>query len=195
MPYLYQDPEEYLWLSTEVDRHETEQAMALGKLLFDTFHPRSVIDVGCSSGIYLLPFVENNIEIYGVDGFVGGGKWIPRFYELVDLRNPWTPFHWYDLCLNIEVAEHLQPWHSQTLVDTLCRCSPLIFFSAARPGQNGEGHYAERTQGEWEEMFAKNGFRRDHDTTNQILTVLNNDPVYDHCGWLRWNSMILRRQW
>src|SRR6266851_7281684 len=100
-----QSLDNYNWLANEVDSHETEQAMALGRLMIDKLHPKSVIDVGCSSGIYLVPFIQEGIEVYGIDGASGVGKWIPGNFEVVDLRQPWKPTKRYDLAYCIEVAE------------------------------------------------------------------------------------------
>jgi len=70
----YDDLEEYNWLVGEVIRHETEQAKSLGVLLWNTLRPSSVVDIGCSSGLYLLPFKERGCTVFGVDGASAAGK-------------------------------------------------------------------------------------------------------------------------
>ena len=59
----YDDLNDYNWLAGEVDFHETPQALALGALLIEKLHPKSLIDVGCSSGIYCKPYLEAGIEV------------------------------------------------------------------------------------------------------------------------------------
>jgi SAM-dependent methyltransferase len=192
--YRYDDLTEYDWLHAEVDRHETDQALALGALLHDRLAPGTVIDVGCSSGVYLVPFKARGVEIYGIDGSPGAGYQLALAeFELVDLRNPWTPAKRYDLALCIEVAEHLQPIHAETLVATLSRCADKIYFSAARAGQGGEGHYNEQDRGYWLEMFGRYGYAR-HAASDEIQQMIDRDQVYDHCHWLRWNGMLLGKQ-
>lgn len=190
----YDDLVDYDWLMPHVDFHETEQAHALGVLLYEMFQPKSVIDVGCATGIYLLPFRERGAEVWGIDGAPAGGQWIPDAFELVDLRNPWTPAREYDLCLNIEVAEHLKPQYADGLVKILTSCAPAVFFSAASPGQNGEGHFNCQPELYWTELFAKHGFFRDSGMTEQAHQTIDTAPEFEKCGWLRWHSCIYRRQ-
>lgn len=197
MTYRYQDLDEYNWLMGEIIRHETDQAVALGHLLAERLSPGSVIDVGCGPGLYLLPFAEHGADIYGVDGAGAAGALLqPAQFELVDLRNPWTPPRRYDLALCIEVAEHLRPEHAGTLVGTLARCADVIFFTAARPGQGGEGHYNEQSQDYWLGMFGAHGYGV-HPRHSEIKGVIDHsyrhDPQspYKHCHWLHWNGLLL----
>lgn len=198
--YRYQDLAEYDWLMGEILKHETEQAHALGKLLAYTLYPSTVIDVGCGPGIYLVPFKDRGAMVYGIDGAPKAGENLePHEFELVDLRNPWLPPRRYDLALCIEVAEHLQPQHAPRLVETLVGCSDAIFFTAARPGQGGEGHYNEQKKEYWLGMFAAHHYalhpkndeimNRIHDSYRQGVT-----SPYFHCHWIDWNGMLIGRR-
>lgn len=194
MTYRYGDLEEYNWLMAEILRHETPQALHLGELLTARLHPKSVIDVGCGPGVYLLSFKAAGAEVYGIDGASGaGGSLQPAEFELVDLRNPWVPARRYDLALCIEVAEHLQPEHAGTLLTTLVACSDVIYFSAARVGQGGEGHYNEQDQSWWLREFGSHGYGL-HPLNPDVQGVIGEDPVYEHCHWLRWNGMLLKKE-
>src|SRR5258708_5159152 len=188
----YEDLAEYNWLAEQVDFHETEQAMALGKLILDKFGPKSVIDIGCSSGIYLVPFKEAGMDYLGIDGAPGVGKWAMPNFQVVDLRQPWTPPHRFDLALCIEVLEHIKPEFADTVVDTIVKCAPLAFVSAAHVGQGGEGHYNEQPFSYWQEKFVARGFIFDQGLTDTLKAVIDIEPVYDHCHWLRWHSWIFR---
>ena len=56
----------------------------------------------------------------------------------------------YDLVLSIEVAEHIERANHDLLFDFLVkRCKKWLIFSAARVGQGGHGHIAERPEEEW----------------------------------------------
>lgn len=180
----------YFWLAGEVDRHETPQALALGKLLLEKLEPKSVIDLGCSSGIYLVPYLELGLEVHGVDGANGVGGHIPGNFEVFDLRQPYIPTHKYDLCYCIETAEHIRPEFAETLVESCCRCSDTIFFSAARVGQGGESHLNCQDQPYWLDLFSKFGVSH-HAKHNEVMGVINSDQVYEHCHWLRWNGILL----
>lgn len=186
------DLNNYNWLADQVDFWETDQAMALGKMMIDKFSPKSVIDMGCSSGIYLVPFIEANIDVWGVDGASGVGKWIPGNFEVFDLRTPYMPTRKFDLCYCIEVLEHIRGEYSRIVVESLCRCSDTIFISAATPGQNGEGHVNEATKEAWIGIFSEFGFGL-HPRNREVMGVINSEPAYEveRTRWLRANGMLL----
>lgn len=184
----------YNWLMAEIVKHEWDQSQALGKLIVEKFGPKDTIDIGCATGQYLLPFKEAGCAVYGVDGAPAAGQFLePHEFRLFDLRQPYGPPCTFDLCLCIETAEHIEPEYSEVLVESLTRCAPLIFFSAARPGQGGEGHFSERPQGEWIAMFNKFGFVKDDGLTATLHEVIDVESVYKTCHWLIWNSMVLRK--
>jgi hypothetical protein len=64
----------------------------------------------------------------------------------------------FDLCLCLEVAEHLKPNRAEGLVKFLCSLSDRVLFSAAIPLQGGVGHVNERWQSYWAELFKRHGF-------------------------------------
>lgn len=189
-----QDLNYYAWLAGQVDFWETDQAKALGKMMIEKFNPSSVIDMGCSSGVYLVPFLEKGLEVHGVDGASGGemGHWIPGNFEISDLRKPYIPAHRYDLCYCVETLEHIRPDFAEIVVESLTRCSDLLFISAARPGQGGEGHVNEQDKGYWTNLFGKFNYRIHH-RNDEVMAVINSDPVYDRTHWLRWNGMLLEK--
>jgi hypothetical protein len=65
----------------------------------------------------------------------------------------------FDLAMSIEVAEHILPEKSEVLVDNIVNASSkYIIFTAASPGQGGEGHINERERDFWIDLFKKRGF-------------------------------------
>jgi O-methyltransferase len=68
----------------------------------------------------------------------------------------------FDLVVSIEVAEHIERIHHERLFDFLAaRAKRWVVFSAARQGQGGYGHVAERSETEWREEFLSRGFTFD----------------------------------
>lgn len=194
MSYRYDDLNEYNWLMKEIVKHESDQAKALGKLLLETFSFDSVIDLGCATGLYLLPFKNAGKVVFGVDGAgEAGGDLGKDEFELFDLRNPYFPKRGFGLCLSIETAEHIPPQYAETYIESIARCAPLVFFSAAQPGQGGEGHYNEQDRPYWDSLFGKFGFVFDQGLTDAIMKTINVDSVYEHCMWLRNHSWIYRK--
>jgi SAM-dependent methyltransferase len=131
-------------------------------VLIDLFQPRSVVDVGCGTGLWLAAFRERGIaDVLGIDG-----PWVETTQRKIpqslfrehDLTQPLTLDRIFDLALCLEVAEHLPPESAQTLVDSLIRLSSVVLFSAAIPCQRGDGHINERWQSFWRELFHARGY-------------------------------------
>ena len=210
--HYYDNPDDYAWLMEQILLHETVQAADLGRELARRKRPRYVIDFGCGPGIYLLPFRHSGAQIFGVDACAAGGELLaPDEFQLVDLRKFWRhervalvvpgplgpplPSWRFDLALCIEVAEHLRESDADVLVETITANSRSCFFSAAYQmpdgsPQGGEGHFNLKPQSWWREKFVKQGW--DLDPVNADLqNYLQVREAYEHCGWLRWNGMLL----
>jgi SAM-dependent methyltransferase len=132
-------------------------------VLVDLIQPKSVVDVGCGTGVWLSAFRERGVaDVLGVDGPWTGGA--PRelpdsFFREHDLRQPLKLDQPFDLAVCLEVAEHLPPEAAQPLVESLTRLAPIVFFSAAIPFQGGDGHVNERWPSYWSDLFAAHGYR------------------------------------
>jgi len=190
----YTDLRNYKHLMKEIIELESAQATALGKLLLDRWYTKSVIDVGCGPGVYLLPYKAAGREVLGIDGCDAAGESLdPTEFKLVDLREPWTPPKEFEMSLCIEVAEHIPEQYADIFMDTLCRCAPLCCFSAAHPGQGGSSHVNCQDMSYWVAKFNARGFELDSYNSDALHRVIDVDPVYASCQWLRWNFMVLRR--
>lgn len=75
-----------------------------------------VLDVGCGPGIYVAALAQQGLDAHGVDVDPATP------YERVDVFSDDFARHYdgYDLCLCLEVAEHLPEAKSDGLLDTLC---------------------------------------------------------------------------
>ena len=117
----------------------------------------SVIDVGCGVG----EWNNGNPNYWGVDHRVDRKQLLfpdDHFIEC-DLERDWVALdRKFDLCICLEVAEHLRPHRAEGLVKMLCSLSDRVLFSAAIPHQGGVGHVNEQWQSWWGRLFAENGF-------------------------------------
>ena len=130
------------------------------RALFDLLEPRSVVDVGCGSGIMLMEFSKLGVSVLGVEGSRAGiersrlGDRVVR----ANLERGVPDLGRFDLCLCIEVAEHLSSRSGPALVDGLTRLSDVVVFTAAQPGQKGTVHMNLRPMTYWEQLFAEHDF-------------------------------------
>jgi len=122
-------------------------------------HPaRSMIDVGCGVGGWVKAFADRGVNAIGIDG-----EYVNRKQLLIDearfiAQDLNRELDVADLAISLEVAEHLEPARSDSLVRDLCGLSDVVLFAAAIPLQGGAGHINERWQSWWAQKFADNGY-------------------------------------
>ena len=122
---------------------------------------KSIIDVGCGSAAWLSvaqkPRVWRRIAI--IDGNAENSHRLidPEEFEQADIREG-VDCSGYDLAMCLEVGEHLPETSAANLVAGLCQ-APIVFWSAAVPGQGGVDHFTERWPSWWERFFNECGYR------------------------------------
>lgn len=133
-------------------------------LVIDMLQPQSVLDVGCGIGTWLSVFKEMGVRnILGIDGDyvdkellrqnINDDEFLP-----IDLSRKFDLNKRFDLVLCLEVAEHMPESSSREFALSLSRHSEQILFSAAIPGQIGQGHINEQWLGYWVEIFSELGY-------------------------------------
>lgn len=133
-------------------------------LVFDLIgKPLSMCDVGCGNGAMLAVAMDLGVEaIAGFDGeWARGALIIPeKFFHATDLNQPAEMKRGmrYDLCMSLEVAEHLEPESADHFIDTLTSFSDVVLFSAAIPGQGGTQHINEQWTAYWVKLFEQRGY-------------------------------------
>lgn len=170
---------------------EAPSAKATVEILINHFKPGSVIDIGCGCGIYLKEFEKRGVEIAGYDGSPTAleQSLIGDRIKLHDLSSPLVLSKKFDLCLCIEVAEHLKIECAETLIDTLVGLSSTIFFTAATPGQSkGEqGHFNEQRHSFWINLFKQKNFIYQAELSDKIRKEMKSRKVV---WWVVKNLMI-----
>jgi hypothetical protein len=150
--------------------------------------PSSVVDLGCGVGAWLSVFASCGVKtVHGFDG-----SWVPReallipheSFTVADLETPPRTDRRYDLAMSLEVAEHLSSEAAGPFVDTLCRLSDTVLFSAAIPGQGGVNHLNEQYQSYWAGLFVKHGFL----WFDVVRAKVWNDPAV--APWYAQNMML-----
>jgi len=131
-------------------------------ILLELLTPRSVVDVGCGTGVWLAQFALFGVsDIWGVDGpHVRADELVidPARFSSADLEQPLQVGREFDCAVSLEVAEHLSPVAAEPFVDSLTRLAPVVLFSAAIPFQGGIHHVNEQWQQYWANLFASRGY-------------------------------------
>jgi hypothetical protein len=161
--------------------------------LMDLFNPQSIIDIGCGEGHFLAEAKRcGAAEVYGVDGH----EWADRRMEIAvgEYRRHNFESSRYiagkmrELAICLEVAEHLSAAAAERLVADLCNMAPMVLFSAAIPGQGGEGHQTEKWQSWWAERFYQRKFWAHPFIQSKFWDVAAIPP------WYRQNWMLYIRE-
>lgn len=143
-----------------------------------------VLDVGCGPGIYVSAMRRVGLNACGVDG----DSRLVESDHLARLNfvENWSdyPFglHPFDVVLSLEVGEHIPEAGALNYLRFINRTGArVVYFSAARPGQGGEGHINCQPKSYWVERFHKMGFWLDLTATEVWLRWLRGGA---YMGWL-----------
>ncbi len=124
---------------------------------------KSVVDVGCGTGTWLKALMDNGVSsVIGVDGAyvnVNQLRIPPANFVPKDLTQPLNLNRRFDLCISMEVAEHLPPERAEGFVADLVNLAPVVLFSAAVPEQGGTNHINEQWPDYWRTLFEKHRYQ------------------------------------
>jgi hypothetical protein len=79
--------------------------------------------------------------------------------------------HWdekFDLCLCMNVLEHMHPPTTDKAISNLCHISDRIVFVGAPPHQSGQGHINCRPREAWVALFQDRDYGLDQEATDTI---------------------------
>jgi SAM-dependent methyltransferase len=166
----------------------------LATALAAIFRPGSAADVGCGSGGISLALRAEGVErIYPFDFSQASvdmtkGKGFPNAQRL-DLTQALEIPATADLCLCLEVAEHIPRKHERHLVSLLSQVAPVLIFTAAPPGQGGHLHVNLRSKDHWIQLFREKGMNHDPAAEQQMLEMFGGKMIRDYST----NLIVLRR--
>ena len=110
--------------------------------VFGLIRPASVVDIGCGTGAWLGLFKACGAQVHGYDGdYVNRDMLVIEQEEFTpyDLSEKIPVDRRYDMAMSLEVAEHLDAGCADRFVADLTQFSDVVLFSAAIPGQGGDG--------------------------------------------------------
>ncbi len=157
--------------------------LPIAEAILKQYGPKSIIEFGCGNGDLSKALANADIAVTAIDGYATpdfSGYDNITFYK-IDLSDPIalgnflaTQNQKFDVAICMEVAEHLDPDVSKALIDSLTCAADVVIFSAAVPGQDGEGHINCRSRSYWHVQFEKNNFLLKDSIRSQIR---NNEKV------------------
>lgn len=159
-----------------VNIYNCEDANEIVPYVINILHPENVIDLGCGLGTWLKCFKDNGVsQVLGVDGSYAEKEQVFRYLseeefleanlenkeEVIEILQTKKCFNGdaFDLAVSLEVAEHLHKGSDEIFIELLTTLGNNILFSAAIPGQGGDGHINEQWPSYWIEKFSRRGFR------------------------------------
>lgn len=157
--------------------------------------PRSLIDVGCGTGVMLTAFRSHGLDVSGLEYSTAG---LRRCRERqLDVRkfdlehDALEKSKTYDLALSLEVAEHLPEHTADRFVSLLCNSAPIVVISAAKPGQGGVDHVNLQPQSYWIQKFAERGFSYEGEATKNLVADWRSANII---SYYYENLMVFRKQ-
>jgi SAM-dependent methyltransferase len=178
----------------ELDRLQAASYGILAQSFVAHFQTTGVIDVGCGTGGLLSALKNEGVEhLLGLDGLpdaVASSR--SRGLDVIeaDLCQPQTLPSGFDLVTCLEVAEHLPETAADTLVGTLTSGPSRLVFSAATPGQGGEGHINLQPREYWIEKFRRQSWHENPSETKSLKRQWENGGVNK---WYYLNVIALMR--
>jgi SAM-dependent methyltransferase len=158
---------------------------------------KSISDFGCGCGWFLYYF-KKNYKILNLVGIEPNLNILNFVDETIrdkiihhDLTNEIDLKRKFDLCMSIEVLEHIEEKYANiALKNIIDHSKNLIVFSAAYPDQGGNGHINEQPYEYWEEKFNKYSFFQDKEKTKEFRNFLKKRNANK---WYWKNISILKR--
>ncbi len=176
---------------SDSDRIE-RSARRVVPIVMELCQPKSIVDVGCGTGIWLSMFREQGVtDIHGLDGEYSSVDKLRierSQFTPVDLEKRFGLDRVFDCASSLEVAEHVSAEHADQFVECLTKLAPIVLFSAAIPLQGGYRHINEQWPDYWVERFR----RLDYLPVDAIRQRIWH--VRDICWYTKQNTLLFVRR-
>jgi len=171
------------WTFDMFYRLAVETAPAIVACILDHYpETQRVVDFGAGTGAHAAEFRRRGIDCqayeYAEKARRIGWKRLGVKVHPFDLSEaePWDGER-YHLAMSLEVAEHLPPVLGERLVECCVKSAPRVLFSAAPPGQGGQGHVNEQPKEYWIKRFSLHGYHLNSQATETFADHLRHDLI------------------
>ena len=172
---------------------DTKTPKYVAEFLIKNFRIESIVDLGCGSGIFLYEFEKKGFSVLGIDGSrnaLNTAKISKNNLLVKDITKKINLNKKFDLVLCFEVAEHIPTKYSKNLVQNLTSLGNVVIFTAAPPGQGGTDHINEQPKEFWVNLFEKEGFYLDKDSSKKMSSYLKSKKTV---WWIYENLIIFQK--
>jgi tetratricopeptide (TPR) repeat protein len=170
--------------------------MTLAGALVALLAPDKHLDLGAGQGLLVEAMLTAGVASHGIE-LSEEAKTVALEHLKDHMTYGWGLADWgrvaqADLVSSVEVLEHLPEENADEAVAAICgRSKQWVYFSAAAPGQAGNGHINCQPKPYWRAKFEANGFRfAEAETAAFVAKIHDLQP----CWWLPKNAMIFRKE-
>lgn len=167
----------------------------LASVIRSVLKPKSVCDFGCGNGFIIHYLKQGGVAVKGVEGSAEARRYAPaEVREDILTASVAEPLSLgkFDITVSTEVAEHIPKAKANMLIRNLAEHAVGgIFFTAAAPGQWGDGHINCQPKSYWEALFLEYGWCPDEGLREKIVSRIRETPQIDQLlPWISRNLMI-----
>jgi glycosyltransferase involved in cell wall biosynthesis/SAM-dependent methyltransferase len=170
----------------KVEAEEKPMANRLALWVKSELDPSSILDLGCGPGHFVESMIARGLNAKGIDTDerVIGKPHLEQksLFDNTDKA---------DLVICLEVAEHIPENLSDKVVETVVKATnKYLIWTAAQPGQGGEGHINCQPVEYWKDKFVRAGLIHDLELQKQLWHYIKGDL---HLGWFLNNLLVFKR--
>ncbi len=177
-----------------VDQTTQQSADVIAHSIVQSFHPFSVVDIGCGTGVLLDRLRTDGVKAKGLE-YAQAGLELCQMRQLdvvkFDVENDRLPdIGKANVVVSMEVGHQLQEASADRYVDLLCQVADLVVFSSETPGTKDRYPRNAKPHQYWIEKFGQRGYRFDDALSMQWRKEWK---TKDTAPWFYLNLMLFRR--
>jgi glycosyltransferase involved in cell wall biosynthesis len=167
----------------------------LASVIRSVLKPKSACDFGCGNGFIIHYLKIGGVAVRGVEDSAAARRFMPaEVREDIVTASVVVPLSLgsFDITFSTEVAEHIPKAKVKMLIRNLAEhARSAIFFTAATPGQWGDGHINCQPRRYWEALFLKYGWFSNEGLREEVLSGIQEKPQIDQLiPWISKNLII-----